>query len=148
LRTLENLTIATSRIEDISDLRGLTSMRDLTLAYLPNLRSLEGVQNMSSLERLRVENCKKINNIDEVLDLTNLIYLNVVNCGTIDSLKPVGNLKKVKFLELVGTTVADGDLAFLHDLPSLIDVRFSNHRHYNARYQEFPPWINEAKRSL
>ena len=70
--------------------------------------------------------------------------LNLTDCGELDSLAPLSGLRSLKALAFAGakTTLRDGDLRPLLDLPKLSMVMFGARRHYSHKIVKRWSWDN------
>jgi Leucine-rich repeat (LRR) protein len=146
LTNLEELTIATAPIRDLSGLSGLKSLRTLGMYLLTRLESLRGIEGLTGLTKLNIRTCRKITSIDEIAALSALESLTLANCGDIATLRSVErlqNLKHISFAE--STNIVDGDMTPLERIPGLKVNGFINRGHYNRVNENFPgPWFNPA----
>jgi len=136
LKNLEYLSIITSPLNTITDLKHLDKLKYLGLFNLSKLSSLAGLETLIQIEKLEIENCKQINNIDELINLRNLNTLKINNTEEISSLKPIAKLTKLNSLEFGGsTTILDGDLTPITKF-KLDNIVFGNRPHYSHTQKE------------
>jgi len=137
LVNLESLQLLNAPVTNLRGLRTLARLRELRLARLTQLMSLEGIEVLTALENLTVSTCRKITSVEKIEPLTNLRNLDLDNDGDIASLRP---LERLNELERIGfdtsTNILDGDMTVLIGLPKLKRVAFQNRKHYTHTREE------------
>lgn len=88
----------------LETLTGLPSrVRELELAGLRKLRSIEQLSQVPSLERLIIQSCRSLTSIAGVETSASLKTLSVFDCNTVlESLRPIRNLPTLTYLVLTG----------------------------------------------
>ena len=147
LGNLRDLTIYSQSIKSLDAIAHLTKLEKLELNRFRNLESLDGIENLASLRSLNINECSQLSDLSPLAALTNLEHLVVSDWGTIDTLAPIGKLKKLRALAFSGarTTIADGDLSPLEDLPQLSMLMFGSRRHYSHKLVKHWNWNNFDK---
>jgi hypothetical protein len=108
-----------SRLDDISELRGRSEIREVELV-----------------------SCKKLTRIDDLADCTGLRRLNIAESGDIESLKPLAGLNLLEELYLNGSTkILDCDLTPIKGLRRLRSFAMMNRRGYE-------PSVKDVKRLI
>jgi Leucine-rich repeat (LRR) protein len=103
-----------ARLDDISELRGRSEIRELEL-----------------------DSCKKLRNINDLAECVGLRRLNIAESGDIESLKPVAGLIELEELYLYGSTkILDNDLTPIAHLPRLKTLALMNRRGYSPSVKE------------
>jgi len=141
LTGLTKLRIAESKVEDISTAGSFQHLKELSLVLLRKLKDISPLAKLKGLEQSELMNCRGITNLDPLSGLNSLQVLYFPDCGNIDSLSPLAkchSLKVVVFYE--DTTILDGDIKKLLEIPNLKYVAFANRRHYNMKREEIPMW--------
>lgn len=143
LRALGNLT-ALERLE-IFNARRFTSLagadairspvRQLSLAMLPGLASLVGIEGLRDLEYLGIESCNRIADLTPLRDLPHLRFLNLMQPKGVASLRPLAGHPSLEYVSF--GKVADEDLTPLRELPRLERINTGSSR-YNLDPAAFP----------
>lgn len=96
------LDLSYKKITDISQIKGLDQLKDLTSLNLSinNISEIKGLENLSSLKRLQLQR----NQISEIKGLENLKYLTYLDLmeNKISELKGLENIENLKFFSLFG----------------------------------------------
>lgn len=147
LKNLRDLTIYSQSIKSLDSIAHLENLQKLELNRFRNLESLDGIENLRSLRSLSINECKRLSDLSPLTALTNLEHLVVSDWGTIETLTPIANLKKLRAFSFSGTrtTIADGDLSPLEDLPMLSMLMFASRRHYTHKLVKHWSWNNFGK---
>jgi Leucine-rich repeat (LRR) protein len=144
LQNLRDLTIYSQSIRSLDSIAHLTNLQKLELNGFRNLESLDGIENLKSLRSLNINECNRLSDLAPLAALTNLEHLVVSDWGTIDTLAPIANLRKLRAFSFSGarTTIADGDLSPLEELPRLSMLMFGPRRHYSHKLVKQWNWNN------
>jgi internalin A len=144
LQNLRDLTIYSQSITSLNSIAHLTNLQKLELNRFRDLKSLDGIENLQSLRSLTINECDRLSDLAPLSALTNLEHLVVSDWGTIDTLAPIVALKKLRALSFSGarTTIADGDLSPLDELPQLSMLMFGPRRHYSHKLIKHWDWNN------
>ena len=144
LQNLRDLTIYSQSITSLDSIAHLTKLEKLELNRFRNLESLDGIENLQSLRSLKINECNRLSDLAPLRALTNLEHLVVSDWGTIETLAPIVKLKKLRALSFSGarTTIADGDLSPLEELPQLSMLMFGSRRHYSHKLIKHWDWNN------
>lgn len=142
-RLLTSLAIQNSPIKSIPNLSAVAPLTNLELANLKTFDDFSPIGDLRSLRWLSISGCKRLQSIDFVANLRALEILLLIDDGEIASLSPVQNLTALKALSFVGsTTVVDGDLTPLTQLPHLSMLGFGSKRHYTHKLLKAWNWKN------
>jgi len=137
LPALERLEIFNSR--RFTSLAGANavagSLRQLVLALLPKLASLDGIADLRNLEYLAIESCSRVSDLAPLHDLPRLRFLNLMQPKGVASLRPLAGHPSLEYVSF--GKVADGDLTPLRELPRLRRINPGGYR-YNIDPTEFP----------
>ena len=115
---LEELTVFDSRLEGIEPLRDL-----------PMLRRLQITQRRPSDGTPWV--------LSALTTAGDLMWLTLTFCGPVESVRPLLQMPALRDVRLRGTTIVDGDIRPLIDLPWEVVVGpFDDHGHYTHTYAE------------
>ena len=144
LKKLSTLGIAQGSLSDISAIGAMSNLRDIGLVLLRNLTDLSPLCQLDKIQNLDLTGCKKFGKLDALSGLPTLRTLNISNCADIESLSPLLACKDLEILELSqDTTIRDGDLTVLLQMPTLKYVDFENRRHYNLSREDIPAFHSE-----
>ena len=150
-QALTRLYLGSYKERDFAPLAHLR-LRNLNLKDRPGVRSLEGLDpsnleqlgiflaskledfsalnSFSKLRSLKLGSCRRLSTLDFVAHCQKLAFLNIAETGQIASLHPLSRLVELETLMAYGsTTVQDGDLSVLLDLPHLAELRMMNRKH-------------------
>jgi len=108
LSGLESLTITHSDTTDVSSLYALSQLRELKLAYTPNVKTLDFIASMPNLQRLDLENTE-LASLEPLRGKLSLTKLRLVRAGAAESMEAVGSLGSLTELAIsgyYGTTLA------------------------------------------
>jgi hypothetical protein len=135
---LGKLSCFDSRIKQLTGLSNFKHLTRLSLAIL-RLEDVSELFSVRSLKDLSLYSCKGFSDLEQFAKLENLEVLTINGLGPIPSLHPLLTLPKLRMLVFgEGTKIMDGDLACLEQMPSLEGVRFTPMRHYNRKLGDFP----------
>ncbi|GBF72582.1 hypothetical protein PA598K_00840 [Paenibacillus sp. 598K] len=101
LSGLESLAITYSDTTDVSSLYALSQLRELKLAYTPNVKTLDFVASMPNLQRLDVENTE-LASLEPLRGKLSLTKLRLVRAGAAESMEAVGSLGSLTELTISG----------------------------------------------
>jgi hypothetical protein len=115
---LEELTVLDTRLEGIEPLRALHALRRIQITQR---RPSEGVPW----------------DLTALTGAGELAWLTLTFCGPVESVLPLLELPALRDVRLRGTTIVDGDIQPLIDLPPEVVVGpFDDHPHYTHTYAE------------
>ncbi len=125
MKNLERLMFWTSTVEDISNIKKLTKLKNLKLWSFSRLKDISPLLSLKRLTILSIDNCFKVENYDVLGEMTQLIGLEL--CGDtfapknlrLNSLKPLETLKKLKHLDLSSASVIDNSYESILKMTSL-----------------------------
>jgi hypothetical protein len=136
---LRTLRIANAPARSLAGLSPLDALRRLELRNLTKLKSLSGIESLQALEELAVLYCRNVSSLNEIAALRRLRRLDLLDDGELDSLRPLSALDQLSTLHFYGdTTIVDGDLTAIAELPNLSSVRFGSRSHYSYKLDDFP----------
>jgi Leucine-rich repeat (LRR) protein len=161
LRRLVLSQLPLERLDGVEKLRGLD---EVGLWFLRRLRSI-GTLIELPLKTLVIDSCGKVSDVEKlgevttleslVLDgiklpsvtflagLTRLRLLKLVNAGKISSLAFLRNMRALEiFIPALNTTIEDGDMSILLELPALKQTLYTERRHYKPRGDEIKAAIS------
>ncbi|MFQ2469214.1 leucine-rich repeat domain-containing protein [Aeromonas caviae] len=129
---LRRLQLTSRKIKSLSGIEDLSSLSILDLADCPKLEDLSGIDKCQQIEIVEIENCKRVYDIAILSELKNLKEIVLTDCGTVKSLRPLAHSQSLESIIFIGdTTIEDGELTSLLDIPTLKKMWFSNKRHYS-----------------
>ena len=142
LSLLSALRIVQGCLEDISAIAAFPLLRELTLGLLRNIKDLTPLAELSGLEELDLEGCKNLGRLDALANLKALRQLNIGNCGQLESLAPLLDCPNLTSVDFSGdTTILDGDISILQNIPNLDYASFLGRRHYNRKPRDVPAYF-------
>lgn len=128
---LRRLQLTSKKIKSLSGIEELSSLSILDLADCPKLEDLSGIDKCQQIEIVEIENCKRVYDIAILSELKNLKEIVLIDCGTVKSLRPLAHSQSLESIPFIGdTTIEDGDLTSLLDIPTLKKMWFANKCHY------------------
>lgn len=128
---LRRLQLTSKKIKSLSGIEELSSLSILDLADCPKLEDLSGIDKCQQIEIVEIENCKRVYDIAILSELKNLKEIVLTDCGAVKSLRPLAHSQSLESITFIGgTTIEDGDLTSLLDIPTLKKMWFANKRHY------------------
>lgn len=144
LTRLRHLGLSHSGIDFLGPLSKMEKMEFLELEVVRQLQSLEGIEAFPNLKCLYLNEAHKVHDLTPVSGLKNLEALIIVDCGEIDSLAPLAETQRLKAVSFAGskTTIKDGDLSPLTQLPNLSMLMFGARRHYSHKLVKTWNWEN------
>lgn len=144
LKNLRDLTIYSQSLKSLDSIAHLNELQRLELNRFRKLESLDGIENLKALRSLSISECSRLSDLSRLESLSNLEHLVVSDWGTVDTLAPIAKLKKLRAFSFSGarTTIADGDLSPLEDLPELSMLMFAPRRHYSHKLVKLWDWRN------
>ncbi|EMN26071.1 hypothetical protein LEP1GSC065_1388 [Leptospira kirschneri serovar Sokoine str. RM1] len=103
---LNQLGIAIGRIESLSGITNLNTLKILNLTNLPRLSDLSEIQFLSKLEELSIQYCNQIINPEVILKLSSLRKLEIVGCKNIglNSIREKINSMNLEKLSILGSS--------------------------------------------
>lgn len=135
LKLVSKLAINAALLESLEGIESL-NVQELLLSYLPRLRSVRDASNVRALRVLWFLSCKKIADLDE-LESPSLEVFEMEACGQIPSIAFLRRLPNLRTLRLRHTSVADGALSIVNELPILKVVEFVPYKkHYRPAQQQ------------
>lgn len=144
---LETLHLTQTNISTLSGIESLEDLRYLEIAYAPNLRSLEALTAESGVRELSLKNAKQIESYVPIAAIPYMRRLKISSCAEMPDLKWTRCMQRLDFLSFVETTVADGDLSPLLDLPLLEYVGTMDKKRYNYKMDALNKLLAERWRT-
>ncbi|HEY4323634.1 MAG TPA: hypothetical protein VGN20_06600 [Mucilaginibacter sp.] len=121
-----------ANIQDFCGVQRFPNLKRLELYYCTKLENDYGLLYLEdTIEHLHINQSKKFQSTDEISKLKNLKVLRLNNCGPLKSIAFLKDLPNLIDFRFVDTNILDGDLTPIIDHPSLKSVGFFNKRHYN-----------------
>ena len=162
LRRLVLMQLPLERLDGVEKLRGLD---EVGLWFLRRLRSIGTLIELPALKTLVIDSCGKVSDVEKlgevttleslVLDgmklpsvtflagLTRLRTLKLISVGKIPSLAFLRNMSALEiFMPAMNTTIEDGDMSILLELPALKQTLYTERRHYKPRGDEIKAAIS------
>jgi hypothetical protein len=111
MERLETLTLIMVAVDDLSPIRELLNLREVTFRYVRGCRDLTGLVRLPELRRLTID--------QSVVSDRDIVH--------IETLRPLAAFPHLEEVVLLGTAIDDGDLSPLAELPDLRKVRLGSH---------------------
>lgn len=109
-KNLMSLHVINYQGDDLSTLKQLPGLVDLTLDSCDNIKDMSTLKELSNLQDLRIEFCDNFKDITGVSNLNNLYGLTVWECGQVQSVKSeMDYLLKIRDLFLNGLNLSDAE---------------------------------------
>jgi Leucine-rich repeat (LRR) protein len=139
LHSLQKLTLSSCKASSLPEELAGDRLTALAVRRAPRLDNFSTISRFVNLESLTIVQCSRLAEIDFVASLGRLRSLNISENGKIRSLQPMVSCKDLETLYFYGsTTVEDGDLSVLDQLPHLTRAHFQPRRHYKNTPPQFP----------
>lgn len=143
INKIKSLTIANSKIDNIDWLVDFHNLAELELINCKKINSFDSIKNCSLIKKLTISGVRTLKNIEFLSLLPELEILVLSDCSEIDSIAVVSNLNNLKAFSFAGSTsIKDGDLGVLVDLPKLSMLMFQERKHYTHRLVKKWNWEN------
>jgi Leucine-rich repeat (LRR) protein len=134
LVSLEKLVISNSNIKSLEWLSNLTQLKELELINCRSVSDFSEISSLINLKKLQIEGCSKLRDLNFLKALPDLEWLDLSSNGVLPSIATLAGSKKLKALFMTGSTsIEDGDLSFLVDLPKLAILSFTGKKHYTHK---------------
>ncbi|PMP37817.1 hypothetical protein [Vibrio splendidus] len=134
---LRRLQLTSRKLVSLSGIESLSSLSILDLAECSKLESLSGVDMCQQVEVVEIESCKKVYDVALLGELKNLKDIVLTDCGKVKSLKPFTKCQLLESITFVGdTSVEDGELTSLLNIPTLKKMWFVDKRHYSHKREQ------------
>ena len=145
---LRRLQISGKKLTTLDGIERMPHLRKFDAANCPKLSELDGLEQCKLLESIEIDGCRRIGKLPDRLDETRLETLLLTDCGKIESLAPLAAVDSLRTLKFVGdTTVLDGALNFLENLPSLEKVWYASRRNYSITREELSDRLAAKRRA-
>jgi Leucine-rich repeat (LRR) protein len=139
LRNLQKLTLSSCKASSLPEELEGDGLAALAIRRGTRMGNFSAISRFVNLESLTIVQCSRLTEIDFVTSLRRLRSLNISENGKIRSLQPIMNCRDLETLYFYGsTTVEDGDLSVLAQLPHLTRAHFQPKRHYKKTPPQFP----------
>lgn len=143
INKIKSLTIANSNIDNIDWLMDFHHLIELELINCKKINCFDSIKNCYLIKKLAISGARTLNNIEFLSMLSELEILVLSDCSEIDSIAVVSNLNNLKAFSFAGnTSIKDGDLGPLVDLPKLAMLMFQERKHYTHRLVKKWNWEN------
>ncbi len=96
---------------NLDALKGITSLREITLRSCPNVQNVDGLRGLTRLEWLYLGKCTSLKNLDGLRGLTGLNILTIEGCPSLsdlDVLAGLTSLKHIRFIDCRSLQSVDG----------------------------------------
>jgi len=140
---LRRLDLYSRKLATLKGVSHLSALMDLSLSYCAELVDIMDLVKHKALTRLEFDHCKRLVHLPLQFDLPVLSEMTLNNCPAISSLHPLRSLNtltKLNFIE--NTSIKDGHIAFLSELPALKEVWCQNRRHYDITHEALYQMLN------
>ncbi|MBN2021847.1 MAG: hypothetical protein JW809_03560 [Pirellulales bacterium] len=143
---LELLRLTQTNINSLVGAETLEDLRYFDVAYAPKLETLEVLASGAlGIRELGIEKAKRVASYKPISSLKRLRRLMLSSCAPMPNLKWMSGLNHLDFFSFVETTVEDGDLSPLLDLPELRYVGTFDKRNYNYKSNELMDLLKERR---
>ena len=102
LQGLQLESLGSSTASDLTPLKKLINLRDLTLLNFTELKELTPLRELTALTSLSLSGCQQVRNLTPLRELTGLTSLDLRGCQEIRDLIPLRELKSLTHLDLSG----------------------------------------------
>lgn len=159
LKSLKRIVLQQLPLEQLDDLRHLHQLEEVVLVLLRRVKSIGVLTELPALRRLDVYSCGKVSDVEKLgaltkleslelngiklqsgdflAGLTQLRSLKLMSAGKIPSLEFLRDMRALEiFMPADSTTIEDGDMSILLELPALRQVLYTERRHYKPRDDE------------
>ena len=134
---LRRLQLTSRKLVSLSGIESLSSLSILDLSECSKLECLSGVDMCQQVEVVEIESCKKVYDVALLGELKNLKDIVLTDCGKVKSLKPLAKCQLLESITFVGdTSVEDGELTSLLNIPTLKKMWFVDKRHYSHKREQ------------
>ena len=134
---LRRLQLTSRKLVSLSGIESLSSLSILDLSECSKLECLSGVDMCQQVELVEIESCKKVYDVALLGELKNLKDIVLTDCGKVKSLKPLAKCQLLESITFVGdTSVEDGELTSLLNIPTLKKMWFVDKRHYSHKREQ------------
>ncbi len=145
---LEKLEITKTNITSLVGIEALEDLRYLQIAYAPKLTSLDSVAATDcGIREITLESVKNIASYGSLASLPYLRRLKLFKCAPMPDLNWTRGMNRLDLFSFVETTVEDGDLSPLLDLPMLRYVGTMDKKHYNYKFESINELLDKRFRS-
>ena len=147
MQGLRFLNLSKANINNIEPITTtLPCLHRLELVDCKKISSFSSLALLAELRWLRIEGVRDLGPIDFVSPLGKLEVLQLCGVGEIPTLQPLEHLLELRaFAFPDNTTIADGDLTVLTQLPGLSMLMFAPKRHYSHKLMRPWSWENLHK---
>lgn len=143
LQQLEQLTIANSPIPFLDWLTHLPQLKELYLFNCRNLSDFTPISQLKQLRKIHIEGCNQLNDLTFISSIQTLEECNISGNGELLSVSPLITLKNLKVLFIErSSTITDGDLTPLTQLPKLAILSFRPKKHYSHKLVKKWKWAD------
>ncbi|WP_342331918.1 hypothetical protein [Pedobacter sp. FW305-3-2-15-E-R2A2] len=135
---LKELTLMNSGLADLRGLSSLTNLTYLRIANLNRIKMLDGIGNLSRLQILMIQRCMGVNAIEEIFSLHHLKRLIITDMTKIKTIHGIEALSDLEMFMFFGSTnIEDGDLRPILKLKKLKAISYRNRSHYTHNKEFF-----------
>ena len=132
LKYIRRLQLTSNVMVSVAGAETMQELRVFDVFRCPRLLDISALAKCVKLEVLDIQSCRRLARLPVGLCATSLREMSLTDCGQIASLSPIESCTRLEKVGFTGdTTVADGDLDFMLQLPRLREVKFADRRHYS-----------------
>ena len=132
LGDLEQLTVFSKKLISLKGLSAFQNLKSLSLFYCSNLVDVGSLNDCQNLSEIDLSYSKRLTQLPEALVLSALKKFSLNVSGDVESLLAISTCPSLEEISFYGSTsIKDGQIAFLADLPFLKEARFQNRKHYD-----------------
>jgi hypothetical protein len=170
LKSLKRIVLQQLPLEQLDELRHLHQLEEVVLVLLRRVQSIGALTQLPALRRVVIHACGKVSDVEKLggvtkleslelesiklpsvtflAGLTQLRNLQLVSVGKIPSLSFLRKMEDLEiFMPAMNTTVEDGDMSILLELPALRQTLYTERRHYKPRRDVIKSAIGERAAS-
>ena len=91
-------------LRDLSALKPLTRLQDVTLTGCTGLTNVDALKNLSALQEVRLDGCTGLTNVDALKNLSALQSVELAGCKGLTNVDGLKNLPALQTVDLFGCT--------------------------------------------
>lgn len=133
LSRVEQLTVFSKKLISLKGLSAFQNLKTLNLFYCSNLVDVGPLNDCQILREIDLSWSKRLIKLPDALAISGLKKFSMNVSGGLESLIAIKNCLGLEEVSFYGSTsIKDGQIAFLADLPFLREARFKNRTHYDV----------------
>jgi len=129
---------------DLTQISDLGNLEYLGLYYSRNIKSIEGIENLSKIRRLNISNCPNITNIEKLTHHPALESVRIEKCHRLQNIEPLFSCEHIVLV--FDVNLDDGDVEFVKNLPRLDYCFFKNKKNFNLKSKDVEQYLKEKGR--